>query len=147
MRILNSVYQMILENVPDHMPETGGMLGGQCDTITTVLFDQGKNNDLGHCSYTPDVAKLNSCLLDWEKNGIEFYGLFHTHFYNVSSLSKGDIAYIKEILNAMPQSKKILYFPIVVLPDRKLISYQCFMNGEKLAVVEESCMCVEILGR
>ena len=29
MKMVKSVYKKILENVPTHMPETGGMLGGQ----------------------------------------------------------------------------------------------------------------------
>ena len=40
-------------------------------------------------------------------------------FLIVSSLSQGDIAYIKQILLGMPEEKKWLYFPIVVLPDKK----------------------------
>ena len=147
MKILRSVYEVIIDSVPKHMPETGGMLGGQDGTITTVVFDDGKTDDFRRCHYTPNVTKLNSCLLDWGKNGIEFFGLFHTHFYGVASLSDGDAAYIKEIIKAMPQSKKKLYFPIVVLPDKKIISYQCCMNGESLSIEEDPLVCVEALER
>ena len=145
MRILNSVYKLILDSVPEYMPETGGMLGGQDDTITTVVFDNGKIDDFRRCHYTPDVARLNRCLLDWGKDDIEFFGLFHTHFYGVASLSKGDITYIKEILKAMPQSKNVQYFPIVVLPDKKIISYRYFMDEETLNVVKDPFICVEAL--
>lgn len=143
MKIINEVYQKILENTPDCMPEIGGMLGGQDDIITTVVFDKGKTDDYTRCHYTPDVAMLNAYLDNWRINEIEFYGLFHTHFYGVTSLSKGDIAYISEILKAMPESKKMLLFPIVVMPDKKIISYRCCMDGEKLIVTEEPFVCVE----
>lgn len=67
MKILRSVYEGILDSVPEHMPETGGMLGGKDDTITTVVLDDGKMDDFRRCHYTPNVTKLNSCLLDWWK--------------------------------------------------------------------------------
>lgn len=94
MKMVKSVYKKILENVPTHMPETGGMLGGQDGTVTKVVFDGGKDDDFRRCHYTPNVTMLNSCLVEWSKSGIEFYGLFHTHFYGVSSLSKGDEIYM-----------------------------------------------------
>lgn len=95
MKMVKSVYKKILDNVPTHMPETGGMLGGQDGTVTKVVFDDGKDDDFRRCHYTPNVTMLNSCLVEWSESGIEFYGLFHTHFYGVSSLSKGDEIYIK----------------------------------------------------
>ena len=145
MKMLNSVCERIIEKVPEHMPETGGMLGGQAGIITTVVFDGGKEDDFMRCHYTPNVKKLNRCLLEWSKNGIEFYGLFHTHFYGVSSLSKGDAVYIKKILEAMPQSKKELFFPLVVLPDKKIISYRCYLDGGDLVIANDSVVCVKNL--
>ena len=122
MKMVKSVYTKILENVPDHMPETGGMLGGQNGIITKVVFDDGKEDDFRRCHYTPNVVMLNGCLVEWSKSGIEFYGLFHTHFYGVSSLSKGDEVYIKKILEA--------------------ISYRCYLDGSNLIVAEDPVMCV-----
>ena len=133
MKMVKSVYKKILDNVPTHMPETGGMLGGQDGTVTKVVFDGGKDDDF---------TMLNSCLVEWSKSGIEFYGLFHTHFYGVSSLSKGDEIYIKKILEAMPKSKKELFFPIIVLPDKKIISYRCYLDGSNLVVAEDPVICV-----
>ena len=106
------------------------------------MFDGGKDDDFRRCHYTPNVTMLNSCLVEWSESGIEFYGLFHTHFYGVSSLSKGDEIYIKKILEAMPQSKKELFFPIIVLPDKKIISYRCCLDGSNLVVAEDPVMCV-----
>ena len=45
MKMVKSVYKKILDNVPTHMPETGGMLGGQDGTVTKVVFDDGKDDD------------------------------------------------------------------------------------------------------
>lgn len=54
----------------------------------------------------------------------------------------GNEVYIKKILEAMPQSKKELFFPIVVLPDKKIISYRCYLDGSNLIVAEDPVMCV-----
>lgn len=88
MKMVKSVYKKILENVPTHMPETGGMLGGQDGTVTKVVFDGGKDDDFRRCHYTPNVTMLNSCLVEWSESGIEFYGLFHTHFYGCHHCQK-----------------------------------------------------------
>ena len=37
MEILNSIYKKVIENVPDYMPETGGMLGGQDGIINCCV--------------------------------------------------------------------------------------------------------------
>lgn len=55
MKMVKSVYKKILDNVPTHMPETGGMLGGQDGTVTKVVFDDGKDDDFRRCHYTPNV--------------------------------------------------------------------------------------------
>ena len=34
MRILKSIYEVIINTVPEHMPESGGMLGGNNNTIS-----------------------------------------------------------------------------------------------------------------
>ena len=44
MRILKSIYEKIINNVPEHMPESGGMLEGNNNTITSVVFDEGKQD-------------------------------------------------------------------------------------------------------
>ena len=49
---------------------------------------------------------------------------------------------LKKILEAMPQSKKELFFPIIVLPDKKIISYRCCLDGSNLVVAEDPVMCV-----
>ena len=56
MKMVKSVYTKILENVPDHMPETGGMLGGQNGIVTKIVFDDGKEDDFRRCHYTPNVV-------------------------------------------------------------------------------------------
>lgn len=45
MKMVKSIYKKIIENVPNHMPETGGMLGGRNEIITKVVFDGGKEDN------------------------------------------------------------------------------------------------------
>ena len=82
MEILYDVYKEIINKVPDQMPETGGILGGHKCLITKVIFDVGIKDNVQICHYAPDVCKLNKCLSVWLKQGIELYGLFHTHFFS-----------------------------------------------------------------
>lgn len=59
MKMVKSIYKKIIENVPNHMPETGGMLGGRNEIITKVVFDGGKEDNFRRCHYTPNVVMLN----------------------------------------------------------------------------------------
>ncbi len=56
------------ENVPDHMPETGGMLGGQNGIITKVVFDDEKRTILRRCHYTPNIC---NALMAVSWNGVK----------------------------------------------------------------------------
>ena len=51
MKMVKSIYKKIIENVPNHMPETGGMLGGRNEIITKVVFDGGKEDNFRRCHY------------------------------------------------------------------------------------------------
>lgn len=138
MIVSKNVYEEILRKTPSHMPETGGIIGGQNGVITEVSFDNGKVNDGCKCRYTPNVNLMNKRIDEWRENGIDFYGMFHSHFYNVSTLSKGDISYIKLIMNSMPEGVNKLYFPIVVFPKKEIVSYLCIRDREGIIIKEDS---------
>ena len=106
--------------------------------ITEVSFDNGKVNDGCKCRYTPNVNLMNKRIDEWRENGIDFYGMFHSHFYNVPTLSKGDISYIKLIMNSMPEGVNKLYFPIVVFPKKEIVSYLCIRDREGIIIKEGS---------
>ena len=59
-------------------------------------------------------------------------------FFGVRTLSDGDIAYITAIMRAMPQSVSELHFPVVVLPDREMISYLAVRSGNEVKIREET---------
>ena len=121
MIIQKKVYDQLIKCLPEYPPEMGGMLGGTDNVIKIIEFDYGQLEHL--CGYEPDVHRLNAEIKVWLEKDIYFMGIFHTHFFGVKTLSEPDIEYIKQILNAMPEYISKLYFPIAVLPERKLIPY------------------------
>lgn len=139
MYITCNAYKELINKVPNHLPEVGGILGGCNNIIRYVIMDYGiKRQNAGKCYYIPDVKYLNKCIADWDDEKIDFYGMFHTHFFGVSTMSDGDMAYIEKIMQAMPDTKQQLYFPIVIFPERKLVSYVCNRNKEEIKIAEDS---------
>lgn len=135
MNIILNVYQTIIENVPDCPPEVGGILGGNDNIIKYVKFDNGINYFKNKsCFYAPDVEKLNRYIEKWERKDVDFYGIFHTHFYGITTLSEGDKRYIKKIMNTLPIGVFKLYFPIVVLPERDIKVYIAYKQNEKVEI-------------
>lgn len=138
MIVWKNIYEEILLKTPSHMPETGGIIGGRNGVVTEVIFDNGKVNDGCKCRYTPNVNLMNKCIAEWREHGIDFYGMFHSHFYDVPSLSNGDISYIKMIMNSMPEEVSKLYFPIVVFPKKEIVSYLCIRDRDGIHIKDDS---------
>jgi hypothetical protein len=125
MRIKKNVIDTISVSVAGLPYETGGILGSHDKiVIDEVVMDVWESSNAKPCAYSPHVYFLNQNIDLWQKSGISFMGMFHTHFVGVETLSCGDIKYIKAIMNAMPQRVGFLYFPIFVLPNEKLICYK-----------------------
>jgi len=122
MKIKIEAHNEILNRVPSSPPETGGILGGNKGVITEFIFDIGlTGGDIGH--YYPNTDKLNRVLVEWQKFGIEFYGIVHSHFNCDNSLSLDDQLYIRKIMMAMPNTIRMLYFPIV-FPRKEILSFK-----------------------
>ena len=133
MRITRKTYNEILSSIPLFPVETGGIIGGRDGIVTNFIFDTGlSNGDVGH--YYPNIDKLNICISDWQKCGIKFYGIVHSHLNHEKSLSLGDEVYIRQIMLAMPTDIKILYFP-VVSPCKEIISYRATIEKCELKII------------
>ena len=133
MKILGDVYQNICNSVSDTPPETGGILGGSNNVVTEYSLDNGVESG-SQCSYTPNVEKLNKVIAEWQNQRIEFMGIYHTHYFGVSTLSDADKQYILAIMQAMPDYVKELYFPLVVMPQREMIVYKATYIKERLTI-------------
>lgn len=139
MKIAREIYQKLICSMPDKAPEIGGIVGGKNNIITHFHIDKGISDiHCCKCSYRPDIVWLNSCIQEWENNGIELYGIFHCHFGGARSLSPGDIFYIRRIMEEMPERVTKLYFPIIVLPERKIIFYYCSFENKTISIGEEN---------
>lgn len=135
MNITEEVYQQILNFAPAQPPEVGGLLGGQNGIVCQVFLDTG--HAANGCSYAPDVMQMNQTIRAWSEKGIAFFGIFHTHFFDVDTLSDGDRQYIRHIMEAMPPTIKHLYFPLVVLPERRMVVYQAAFTSGRFTITRD----------
>ncbi|WP_303995508.1 hypothetical protein [Megamonas hypermegale] len=111
MKIKETVFKEIMES-PVPPPEVGGIIGGRDDIITCYFADKGSKENC-YDSYYPSTDLLNEQIAVWQSRGIEFYGIYHTHFAGDDGLSCSDRRYIVNIMQAMPPQVTWLYFPIV----------------------------------
>lgn len=133
MKILKEVFIKMNNSISGEPPEIGGILGNKGNGIIShFIMDNVTERPIKMCSYSPDVDFLNECIDGWQKDGIKFSGIFHTHFAGVKTLSKSDKEYILRIMQAMPDEIISLYFPVFVLPDRELVCYRA--NKENTGV-------------
>lgn len=136
MKIKRDIYEKILYSCPVVPPESGGILGGKFEIIDTVVFDSGEKV-LESAVYIPDVNKLNSILVHWQKEGISFYGLFHSHPNGQEELSQDDIEYINTIMLSLPQAVSSLYFP-VVFPKSHIIFYKAINQNHNISIFRDN---------
>lgn len=138
MKILRKVYSQILNEIPDYSFETGGILGGRDGVIEKFMFDKGLHQLEQRCCYVPDTIMINQRIEDWSYDQVDFYGIWHTHFGGSINLSKGDIKYIKNILCAVYPEKRGLYFPIILIPERKIEAYYCILCDQEIQIKKEN---------
>ena len=134
MKIYRHVLDEIIQIVPCAPPETGGILGGRDRIISTFVFDKGISLSYERDIYTPDTRVLNHALQLWSQEGINFYGMFHSHFPGLEDLSRGDKRYISQLMRAMPHHISSLYFPIVI-PQEKMVVYRADLYGQDVHIV------------
>lgn len=141
MKIYNEVLSEIIRQMPLEPPEAGGIVGGKEGKVCCWKYDKGHSQR--GCSYSPNVNCLNEVIAEWIEKGYDFMGIFHVHFGGSRCLSDGDKRYIEKIMKAMPASIERLYFPIVVQPEKQLISYMAYQNSLGEIVIDTDV--VEVL--
>ena len=132
MMIKEKVYKKIVNSFNPFPPETGGILGGHNRIITEFEPDKGIAGESEFCYY-PNTEKLNNILVEWNKTGIEFYGIIHSHPHNQYTLSNGDLQYIQTILTHMPKSVPWLYFPLI-LDCKEIVSFKACIISKNLVI-------------
>lgn len=141
MIILRSVYHQLLRS-PEIPPETGGILGMKNSVINSICFDSGLSHSSSCNEYVPDVSFFNNCIDAWQKNGIVFCGMFHTHLPQWSTLSGGDKTYIRCIMNSLPRSINQLFFPLV-FPGHSIRSFVAIRENNRIYINEDTITIVE----
>lgn len=132
MIIQQNTLDELLKEVPGAPPEIGGILGGVNGVISTYQVDRGAVPDRKFDHYYPDVIFLNHTIQEWSDKGIEFYGLFHSHFPGGIELSVQDKRYITQIMLAMPKRIVRLFFPIILRDD--MIGYRAIRCGKNVCI-------------
>lgn len=134
MKITKHTLNTILTLTAPAPPETGGIIGGTKGIVEQCAFDSGSSASNGYDIYAPDTVHINQIIQCWADNGIEFYGIFHSHFLGGTELSIGDKHYIETIFHAMPPEIKSLYFPII-LPEKQIIVYRADRQEQSIKIV------------
>ena len=142
MKILPSVYNEIIENCPYVPPECGGIIGGNNNLISIYCFDKMKII-FDKAEYIPNTDFLSKVIDDWNKSGIRFYGIFHSHCTGCEELSDADILYIQQIMSELTDTYNYLFFPIV-LPKEKIVFFKASMSNNSLTIMKENVIKTEV---
>lgn len=134
MRITRKAIDTIRLNVANCFVETGGIMGSQDGILISEIIMDYIDNTEYKCCYAPNVQYFNECIAEWQQQNKYFAGMFHTHFYNVGTLSNEDIKYINVIMKAMPKEVEKLYFPIYILPRQELICYEATRENDSVLI-------------
>lgn len=134
MKILTSVYEKMLF-CPPVPPETGGIIGEQNGVICNFCCDRG-NRCVDSAIYAPDIPFLNSKIQLWQRQNVNFAGMFHSHPAEQEKLSSDDIQYIHTIFNSMPEMIKKLYFPIII-PGMKVLSFRAYRHKSRIVICDD----------
>lgn len=141
MRICRSIFNEIINIPVDAPPEVGGIIGGNDGIVTDHYLDAGATFGIA-CSYTPNVSLLNTIISEWNTKGIRFMGIYHTHFFNVQTLSDGDMRYITKILLSMPEEIDSLYFPLVIFPRRTMVCFKAIKNFKGIEICNDNLVLI-----
>ena len=123
-----------MSNYDSVPPECGGIIGGKNEMISTYYHDITPGC-ITKAIYEPNAEQLNIVIHEWNEIGISFYGMLHSHPDHETTLSNGDIAYIKKMFSSLPNGSK-LYFPIV-LPKQTIIPYLVKFNDGHITILQE----------
>lgn len=70
--------------------------------------------------------------------------MFHTHFGASKTLSLSDQSYIQAIMQAMPEEITQLYFPVILLPEKQIVSYIATRKQEQITIACDEISLVTI---
>lgn len=93
-------------------PEQGGILGMKNGVISAFVLDNSEQKTES-AEYSPNTQFLNRQIEKWADEGIEFFGILHSHPSGQTTLSGSDMEYIKELYHVNLWLEKT-YFPLII---------------------------------
>lgn len=114
-RIEKNALEKLKKSFSGALIESGGMIGSKNGVIVDFCFDNGGDPE----KYVPNVEKLNKKIAEWQKSGISFAGIVHSHHNDCRLLSDADINYARTILKSCSMAS--VCFPIVTYRGEEII--------------------------
>lgn len=136
MNIIENIYLKILDSYSVPPPESGGILGIKNGMVCEYYHDNSCRI-ANKAVYVPNVNILNLKIEEWNKHGIMFSGIIHSHMFGQSKLSSGDIEYIKQIFNNISEGIDELYFPIVIPEAKQVISFVAIRKDKDVIIQQD----------
>lgn len=136
MKIIKQIYNEILHESFSSISEIGGILGGNDSIINQFEFDKGLYPNSSSV-YIPNTEKINITISNWQKQHIEFLGIFHSHLDFSEHLSSADEEYIKKIMYTMPDKIKSLYFPLVLPKSKIILAYKAIRYHNSVNIIKD----------
>ncbi|MBP6237610.1 MAG: hypothetical protein KA536_15780 [Saprospiraceae bacterium] len=117
MKILESVYNEIINTIGSRPAESGGLLFGKEDDMIIRKFVFDKHAHTTRSTYTFNTGFLNPEIKKiWNEEGLSCIGFIHSHPHGYGRLSPPDIEYFTNMFESMP--RKYYITPIVfTIPD------------------------------
>lgn len=127
MIIAQKVYEELSQAFCASFSETGGMFGETEKGIVAFYFDRSGISRTD--SYEPDIETMNRILEEWNRQGIFFAGLVHTHKKN-RNLSQFDLDYGEKLVSVF---QRAVVLGVFVTETKTLFLYQIDQkNGKRI---------------
>ena len=89
-------YNEIIDKIGNAPIESGGILGMKNDVICAFFYDENAKTSCD--TYIPDIASLNEVIKNWNRQGVKFVGIVHSHANGYDKPSHNDELYAKKLL-------------------------------------------------
>ena len=111
MKILKRTLEVMLDAIGSSPIESGGIIGFKNDSICAFEKDGSYHS---RYEYRPDAELLNSIIGEWNREGISFCGIVHSHLYGFNSPSLSDKVYASNLVR-FGENISEMFFPIVTV--------------------------------
>lgn len=137
LRIKRQLWKKIFNFNSNDVYETGGFFGIKGKKICSYEFDSGRDS-VSSGEYMPNLNLFYRSLKQWEKEGIEYVGILHTHLNHQGTLSGGDYKYLDELMKLNKNLQ--VFFTAILIPNEKIYFYRVIRKKERIVIKRESLL-------